>query len=262
MDYDSFPYNKLTRYFLESRGVDENTEYEIFTMKARDLLCPRRIDLMAKWLYIDAKNSGKGIEECLEVYKAHLRAWSKGTFTECGSPEKNSFDKYLKTFNEINNSIRERGFDETISIIPIGRHCEILDGSHRVSCAAYYDQFIKVIKFPGLSVCYDAQYFSNLGLENRYIERMVKKYMELKENTFVLYACNCTRDACKLFKEYIQAINYLEVVFYKEIEECIVIVFEMIEKDGMRRLKKMMDDLQNRDRMNYIFLDIDRRAYE
>ena len=64
--------NKLTKYFIESNKIDENTEYEIMEMDAKELLVSNRIDLIAKLKYIENKEKRLNNEFLVELYKRHL----------------------------------------------------------------------------------------------------------------------------------------------------------------------------------------------
>ncbi len=175
----SYPFNRLTPYIIEGFGINADTEYEIIRLPARSLICERRIDLMAKWLLLDAMEGNGNLDECIGIYRRHIEVWSGGTFTECGSPEKNSFDKYLSSFLKLRDDIKCHGFNEDISMLPVGSHCEILDGAHRLSCAAYYGYAVTAIRFPSLSVLYDAEYFKALGLDEKIIKILIEKYNKL-----------------------------------------------------------------------------------
>ena len=67
--------NKLTKYFIESNKIDENTEYEIMEMDAKELLVSNRIDLIAKLKYIENKEKRLNNEFLVELYKRHLEAF-------------------------------------------------------------------------------------------------------------------------------------------------------------------------------------------
>lgn len=218
-NYKDFPYNLLTEYIIKGYNLCPEMEYEIANIPARKLLSSRRIDIMAKWLLIEAEERGLLMDPYIELYDAHIAAFSMGTYTEPGSEYKNSIEKYLTEFYEIRKDIKYNGFDELKSIIPAGNEYEIIDGSHRVASAAYFDKDVKVIRFPSISRRFDADFFIKRGLEEKYIDKMVNKYVLLKENVHaaILWPAakdeNLREDAIKILKQ-----ADIEIIYSKDLK--------------------------------------------
>ncbi len=179
----------LTDYFIRENDIDTSQDYEILSVPARTLLCPNRFDLMAKWIYIDAREKGMEMEYAIRIYKDSVNAFSCGSFLEPGTDSKDSFQKYLDDFNSLIDEIKEYGFDDTKSLIPVGEDDRIFDGSHRVAVAAYYDKEVTIIRFPNKrpTYAYDYRYFRKYIMSDINMGYMAKEYTYLKENCF--FAC-------------------------------------------------------------------------
>ena len=152
---EKYPFNLLTEYFVKENNIDTSKDYEIVSVSARNLICANRFDLMAKWIYIDAREKNIDMAMARRVYKDNINSFSCGSFFEPGMDKKNSFQKYLNDFDAIIDDIREKGFDESLSLIPVGKGDRLFDGSHRVSAAAYFDKNVTIIRFPDMMPRYD-----------------------------------------------------------------------------------------------------------
>lgn len=183
-DYE-YPFNLLTEYFVRENHIDLSKSYKIETISARKLVCAERFDLIAKWIYIDAKEKGIDTSWAKEIYYDNINAFSCGTFLEPGTDEKNTFEKYLKVFENIIEDIKRNGFNKTVSLIPVGKNNTILDGAHRVATAAYYDKDVRIIHFPELTRQYDYQYFRKLLMLDMHLGIMAIYYTYIKNNCFM-----------------------------------------------------------------------------
>lgn len=152
------------------------------------MLTAQRIDLMAKWIYIDCFVKNIDMDFGLEIYNKHLQAFSLNSFKEPGNENKVSFDDYVNVFNRMINDIKSNEFDSTKSLIPVGKNNIILDGAHRTACAAYFDKEVEIVYFPDLAVNFDTNFFLQRQLSSELIDYMVIKYSELKKDN--LY-CAC-----------------------------------------------------------------------
>lgn len=178
--------DRLDTYFIAYNQIDEQTEYTTFEINPKALINYRRIDLVVKYYYIRAKETGENIEFAQELYKKHIEAFTDGTFQEHGSKEKTSLTKYIEVFDQMIDSFREEGFDAERSVIPIGRNNEILDGSHRTACALYFNSKVKVRKYPSLSADYGFDFFRRRLLDEVYLDFIAKEYVELKSEVATL----------------------------------------------------------------------------
>ena len=139
---NKYPYMFLTEYFVRENNIVEGTPYKILDIPARLLITPERIDLMAKWIYIYHREKNLNMESARELYMHHIEAFSNGTFIEPGTEDKNSIEKYFDEFDRIIDSVKENGFDEAVSLVPVGKDGVLLDGSHRCAACAYFNKNI------------------------------------------------------------------------------------------------------------------------
>ncbi len=181
----NYPFNLLTNYFVKENNIDLGCRYEICTMPAKELFHYNRFDLMAKWIYIDAKEKDIDLEWAIKIYHDNINAFSNGTFLEPGTESKNSFQKYLEDFDILIENIKKDGFDCKKSLIPVGQDNVLLDGAHRTAIAAYYNRNITVIKFPKLDRQYDYRYFRNHLMSDINLGYMAIYYSHLKQNCYM-----------------------------------------------------------------------------
>lgn len=177
--------DRLDSYFKAYNKIDEQSEREIIEVNPRSLINHRRIDIIVKYYYIKARETGEDLEFAKELYMKHIEAFTDGTFQEHGNIRKNTIEQYMNTFNVMIDHFKEEGYDSNRSIIPIGRNNEILDGAHRTACALYFNTPVKVMKFPELSVDYGFNFFKARLLDAVYLDFIAKYYVQSKNNVAV-----------------------------------------------------------------------------
>lgn len=176
--------NKITDYLKENYNITDKTKYETKEINGQELLVSSRLDLISKLKYIEMKENKYNYDFPLELYKAHLEAFSNGTYAEPGNKEKNSFEKYIKTFNKLIRDIGKNGIDSNISMIPVGNNMAIMDGAHRTAISIFYNKQIPIIKFKDKEVKYDAYFFKERLLDPNYLDYMVLEYVKMKKNVY------------------------------------------------------------------------------
>jgi hypothetical protein len=179
--------SKLTSYFCNKHKIDPRTVIKIEKIKAKKLIVSNRIDLIAKLKYIEFREKGFDMSFARELYKKHIEAFSLGTYSEPGDENKDSIDKYFDVFDRMINNIKENGFDDTISVIPVGAKDTILDGAHRTAIAAYFDMEVSIVRFNDLYVNFGTEFFRKRLLDEKYLDYLVTEYSKLKDNVF--FAC-------------------------------------------------------------------------
>lgn len=179
--------SKLTSYFCEVYKIDPKTEVKIEKIRAKNLLVPNRIDLIAKLKYIEFKEKGYEMSFVKELYKKHIEAFSLGTYSEPGDTNKDSIDKYFEVFDKMICDIKKSGFNDSISVIPVGANNTILDGAHRTAIAAYFDLEVSIVRFNDIHVDYGTEFFEKRLLDKKYLDYMVTEYSKLNDNVF--FAC-------------------------------------------------------------------------
>lgn len=182
-----YPFNLITQYVIENNHIDMSLSYEISEIPARELIAYNRFDLMAKWMYIDAKEKGLTAGCGYRVYYDNIHAFSCGRFSEPGTAEKDSFAKYIDDLDRLIVEMKGKGFDASKSLIPLGMNDDVIDGSHRVSTAAYYDKKVTVIRFPELKRVnhYDYAFFRKYLMSDVSMGYMAIQYAHLKENCYM-----------------------------------------------------------------------------
>lgn len=213
-EFHSLPLNKLTKYLIEENGINPNKEYSIERVSAKELICPLRFDLMAKWIYIDSLERGLDLEHATQIYRNSIFAFSCGTFNEPGMEGKDSFDKYIEQFNDLINDIRQNGFDDKKSIIPVGKNNVLLDGAHRVVAAAYYGKEVTIVHFPELTREFNYTFFRQRLMSDLDMSYMAKTYVEIKDNCF--FACVWPIASRDKHKEVRNQINLIGEIVYEQ----------------------------------------------
>lgn len=160
-------------------------EDRIEYIQARELLVSNRIDLIVKYKFVEAYDRGINVPFLQQLYYTHLEAFTDGKFIEPGKEgSKRSFQDYLEVFEELITSIKCSGVRKEISVIPVGRNNVILNGSHRVAIAMYYNLTVPIVRYDDIEAKYDYAYFKRKLLEKSYLDYMITEYIRLKENVF------------------------------------------------------------------------------
>ena len=178
----------IGEYLYKKQGFTEKTEFEIRETDPFCLLTPERLDIISKYLlleYFDLKT--KSVLPYI-IYKEIIDIFSDGNFTEAGNEKKNDFESFISEFKETYNSIKENGFDESLSCIPIGTDNVILDGAHRTAIIMYLNLPVKTIFIPDASKPYfNYDYFRRKQLPENYIQILVRHYARLtKRNIYTI----------------------------------------------------------------------------
>lgn len=165
--------NILVQYSLQ-----EDINYELKEVNANTLLCPSRLDIAAKYLYLDMKD--KNPEYAKEIYLEHMRVMTKGSFIEPYS-EKNSPEKFVEDFDNLYNIISSQGYCMDKSPIPVDKNLRIMDGAHRVAICIKKGIKVPVVVLP-IEAEYDnynQDYFQKYGIDDKILEIIVKCYIRL-----------------------------------------------------------------------------------
>jgi hypothetical protein len=177
----------LSEYFCNAHKIDLDKEYTIEKIEASSLIVSNRIDLIAKFKYIEFREKGYDMTFVKQLYQKHIEAFSFGTYREPGNCDKTSIKEYFDVFDALIDEIKNKGIDETLSVIPVGSNNVILDGAHRTAIAAYYNLEVPIIRFNDLSVDYSAKFFRERALDEIYLDYLITEYCKLKSNVY--FAC-------------------------------------------------------------------------
>ena len=184
---------------------------------AHQLLVPQRLDIIAKYKYVEAYDNGNNIPFLKDLYKKHIEIFTAGSFKEPGSEkEKSSYKDYEESFIQLIENIKVNGMQPDISIIPVGKNNIPLNGGHRIAVAAFYSQKVPIIRFNEVEVDYGYDFFRRAYLDSEYLDYLVIEYLKLHMKVY--FACLWPRAEYDKRKE---AIEYLKqemsVIAIKEV---------------------------------------------
>lgn len=114
------------------------------TLDPRILLTPHRFDVFIKLRVIALMERGlEGLAK--DVYLKHI--FSINRFHEADDSGKVGPIRFWHSFTELCESFRKDGFDRRKSVLPITSRNEIIDGSHRLALAVYFQRPVPVAVF-------------------------------------------------------------------------------------------------------------------
>lgn len=186
-------------------------EYEIIQVNPRDLLSWNRLIVAFNLLYLDLK--GKNNELAYKIYYEMVRGTSLGTFIEPFYEEKNSIEKFFEHFENIFKSLKIKGFDPNLSLIPLANNNTILNGSHRVACANKLLIPVYCVKTELEPIVDDYLNLFNRKVPVEYIEMAVVKFIEYSNNCYMAFLW----PSSKKYHKKIQQL-FSRVVYSKEIK--------------------------------------------
>ena len=212
--------SKFTNYVLQHCQEIREGSYTIQRdVDPTNLLVPERIDIAAKLYYIDSYVKKESMEFAKEIYSKHIEAFTRGRFIEDGNEEKNSLDKYYKEFNYLIDTIRDKGFDDSISILPVGKNGELLDGSHRAACAIYFNKKVTIAKAKKEIRRFDYSFFKKRKLSNELLGYMAIEYVKYKKNNNIFFACIWPKVSSKDRMQLLSAFqNETRIIYYEDIK--------------------------------------------
>ncbi|MDP8219522.1 MAG: hypothetical protein P9M03_12445, partial [Candidatus Theseobacter exili] len=193
-------------------------EATIETLDPIRLLNPSRFDLMAKYIYASFKDSKLKKNWAFKLYEEHLKLF--GGLVEGDGSGKTNITDYTNAFDETLGSINSKGFDPDTSILPVSRDLTLIDGSHRLAAALFYNKPVTVAKFNIDGPTYNFNYFTRRGLSSDWADAMALQYCKLNTNTFIAMlfpaAGSNTETAEKLLNEKGQIVYKKEFLLENE----------------------------------------------
>ncbi len=162
------------------------------------LIHPCRFDLMAKYLYIKAKDKELKTDFFKELYHKHFI-----TFNNCKEyPDltrgekgltKNNINDFIKSFDNLIDNMKENGFDDKYPI-PLGKNGVIVNGAHRLMTGYYYNIPAKIgVVDENGNTGYNYYFFlnrqGNPKLDSLYADTMALEYIKHNKDirTMVIY---------------------------------------------------------------------------
>jgi len=177
-------YRDKINQFLYSRLVFTNNPQKVI-LKPEQLLSYRRFDVSIKYLYLKYKYSGFNLDWPKQMYIEHIRAFSNGTFKEGDFSRKDTIEKYLRGFEAIADSIKQYGFDEGRSILPLSNEKVIIDGAHRLAACLYYKCPVTCLLLEEENLKYSFHYFKSRGMKSEFLDIAALEYTRLNKNAYI-----------------------------------------------------------------------------
>lgn len=164
------------------RGLVSDGAWTVETVHAGHLLGWNRFDLAAKLLFLEDLKAGSPVHD--DLYAEHIRLFTLGSFQEPGDRDKNSVEQYRETFVRLYEDMRDRGFDDTMSLVPLADDGTILNGAHRVACAIDLGLPVRCVRLPVPAQCYDYRFFQRRGASEHLLNRSALKFLECSRSTY------------------------------------------------------------------------------
>ena len=144
--------------------------FESHTCMIGDLISDAHYDVFVKYGYANSLINGKD-----EEYLFWSKLYDKMQTLRTGNSRREQFDLIIRVF-------QRNGFDEKFPI-PVNEHYDILDGSHRLACAALLEKNpkVEIYKYPSHS--YSMDWFKEVG----FVEEELSAVNEIKEKLYSKY---------------------------------------------------------------------------
>lgn len=185
---------------------------KFYKFQSKKLLEPRRIDLGFKLDYLKKKD--QNISRASQAYIDHIKILTGGSYVEPNNKDKNSIGKFISIFNSIESNIRDNGFDETISTVPLSKDGMIINGAHRTAAAIYHNKDIYCEYTEVDDQGYDFEYFKKRNINENNLDIAATRFIEYCDDN--AYAAIIWPVA---YKKINSIINYFDKIIYaKEID--------------------------------------------
>lgn len=148
------------------------------------LLKAERYDVFAKYLYAKWREKKIQSDWHERLYLNHIEVFN-GCFESDGS-RKCGGNSFLKSYNALLDSIKERGFSPEISRVPISRDAVIIDGAHRLAASLFHNKRIEAVQSNTEAPTYNYRWFLDRGLEPKWADAIATQACELLPNSFII----------------------------------------------------------------------------
>lgn len=168
-------------------SIDDQCVEEI--VDARSLLGAHRFDLYGILFYIDQKVKGvSDLDFAKEVYKERTRAMTGFKLSEIGNDNKTSFDDFINVLDQLILDFQSGNYDYERTLIPVDKKGEPIDGAHRISCAAYFNRNIKILRFLNRDITpYDYEYLSQALMPSDIGDIMALESLKWHDDIYALF---------------------------------------------------------------------------
>lgn len=144
----------------------------------------KRFDLPAKYIYVKHREMGVGSDWARRMYSEHIRAFNG--YREPDGSGKEGKMAFIDSFDAIIDSVRAKGFDESMSMVPVTHSGDLIEGSHRVAACMYYRIPLKTLGFSFDTWAYPYSFFLERGLSREHCDAIAYEHCKLKENTYLV----------------------------------------------------------------------------
>jgi hypothetical protein len=171
--------NKLNR----NRIVDLDNKEKFIVLKdinPNTLVNYKRFDIMAKYIYGWFHEKGLNSDWGYRLYEDHI--WVFNKYDEDDGSGKKGIRSFIKSYNRTLESIKNNGFNDIFSLLPIGNYNVLLDGAHRLAAALLYNKKVSVIHITNGEADYSYKFFKQKGLRTKWSDAMAYEYTKLKEH--------------------------------------------------------------------------------
>ena len=190
--------------------LDED-KYELISIFSPELLTWNRFDLGFKLFYLDLTNKNPSLAN--RVYQEDIRSQTLGKFKEPGNNKKNSFQKYIKKFEDIDFRIKKYGFDAQKSIIPLSETDTIINGAHRVASAIHSQKELRCVRLNQKVMICDYKYFYERSVPEHILDIAACKFIEYAYNLYMAFLW----PSGKGFNDEVES-KFSNIVYKKEIK--------------------------------------------
>ena len=158
-----------------------------------ELLVPDRLDIVIKYLFINALVNKHNVEYFTNLYTRHILKRTRGIKTvygyQNGNPviisTKTGIEEYISDFCAMIESFKNNGFQKEFFIPVSSQNGIILDGAHRTSCSIFFNIEPYVIYENRLGRTWDYKWLEDNQFTTEDINIIVDTYIKLKrENVF------------------------------------------------------------------------------
>lgn len=159
--------------------------YEIKNVNARKFLTHTRFDLSFKLLYLKMINKNVLFSE--KIYKEHIRAFSLGKYNEPKNKDKDSIEKFLISFQNVFQDIKNNGFNRNKTLIPLSKNGSIANGAHRIASAIFLNKKISCVKIDSHDQIYDYKFFYNRNVPINIMDAAAIEFIENANNIYLAF---------------------------------------------------------------------------
>ena len=175
--------------------VTASQEMNIRNISPLSLDLENRFDIIVKAVYAaEWLKKGKVSDFTTNMYKKHLKVWNnfqepctfKGQkdWFDASKPcvEKTSAQDFIRSFQKTIQSLKENGFDNSKSIVPVTSNLFPLNGAHRIAAAIALRMHTMPVQITSSSHSFnwDANFFIKKGFD--------KKYADFASRNFAMYS--------------------------------------------------------------------------